>query len=554
MSIFPASMASNPDETRWIIQIKESFIQELEEDDETPATIFNVPKILMLSDPLSYTPHQIAIGPYHYWRPELYEMEKYKLDAAKRFSKNLADGRKFQDLVDELRKLSVPRIRASYDKYLSINDDTLAWMVVMDACFLLEFLRVYAVKQGKAFARLPTRMSHMVDVSGRKSAHNVMLRDIIMLENQIPLFILRKVLEWESSSSPDSAADMLLTMLSGLCKDLSPFVNVSEEDMAKVPLDGCAHLLDFLYKAMVPDMDAPCQESSRDLEGLSSGNIAYEDDGEDKDKPLGDTTNLKRLVQEIWKILSKVKSAPVRVFRVIVNLPWDVIGGLPGVKSLKRRLSPATQGSKKSDDDDDNSSKRPPLVEEISIPSVYKLVKSGVQFSPTDSGILSISFDSKTTTLNLPIINLDVNSQFVLRNMVAYESCIASGPLVFSRYTELMNGIIDSEKDTKILREKGILLNHLKNDEEVANLWNGMSKSIRLTKVPLIDKTIEDVNKYYNGRWKVKAGKFMRSYVYGSWRILTVLATILLLLLLSIQSFCSVYSCPRLFNIDNSTP
>ncbi|XP_019195980.1 PREDICTED: putative UPF0481 protein At3g02645 [Ipomoea nil] len=543
MSIFPASMASNPDETRWIIQIKESFIQELEEDDETPATIFNVPKILLLSDPLSYTPHQIAIGPYHYWRPELYEMEKYKLDAAKRFSKTLADGRKFQDLVDELRTLSVPRIRASYDKYLSINDDTLAWMVVMDACFLLEFLRVYAVKQGKCFARLPTRMSHMVDVSGRKSAHNVMLRDIVMLENQIPLFILRKLLEWESSSS---AADMLLTMLSGLCKDLSPLVNVSEEEMAKVPLDGCAHLLDFLYKAMVPNMDAPCQEA-QDSEEQSSGNIVYGDDGEEA-KSLGGSTNLKRFVQEIWKILSKVKSAPVRVFRVIVNLPWDVIGALPGVKSLKRRLSPATQGSKKSDDD--NSSKRPPLVEEISIPSVYKLVKSGVRFLPTDSGILGIAFDSKTTTLYLPRINLDVNSQFVLRNIVAYESCMASGPLVFSRYTELMNGIIDSERDTKVLRDKGILLNHLKNDEEVANLWNGMSKSIRLTKVPLIDKTIEDVNKYYNGRWKVKAGKFMKSYIYGSWRILIVLATILLLLLLSIQSFCSVYSCPRLFNID----
>ncbi|XP_019154519.1 PREDICTED: putative UPF0481 protein At3g02645 [Ipomoea nil] len=550
MSSFQPRTASKPDETRWIIHIKESFIQELEEDTVTPATIFNVPKVLMASDPLSYTPQQVAIGPYHYWRPELYEMEKYKLDAAKRYSKLLPEGLKFQELVDKLVKKRVPRIRASYDKYLSINDETLAWMVIMDACFLLEFLCVYAVKEGVIEAdRLPGRTSHMVDVSGRKSAHNVMLRDIVMLENQIPLFVLRKLLKWEFSSK-DLGDERLFTMLSGLCKDLSPLVNIGEEDMAKVPLDGCAHLLDFLYKVMVPDMDEPCQET-RDFEGQSSGNIVYEDDdGEDKAKSLGDSSNLKRLVQEIWKILSKIKSVPTDVLNVIVNLPWDVIGNLPGVKNLKQRLFPTTQGSKKSDDD---GSETPPLLEEISIPSVYKLVKSGVQFSPTDSGISTIAFDSNTTTLYLPVINLDVNSQVVLRNMVAYESCIAGGPLVFTRYTELMNGIIDSENDTNVLTEKGILLNHLKNDEEVAKLWNGMSKSIRLTKVPLIDKTIGDVNKYYNGKWKVKAGKFMKSYIYASWKILTVLATILLLVLLTLQSFCSVYSCPRLFNINTTS-
>ncbi|XP_031106535.1 putative UPF0481 protein At3g02645 [Ipomoea triloba] len=552
MSSFqPLTASSKPDETRWIIHIKESFIQELEEDTVTPATIFNVPKLLMASDPLSYTPQQVAIGPYHYWRPELYEMEKYKLDAAKRYSKLLPEGLKFQDLVDKLMKKRVPRIRASYDKYLNINDETLAWMVIMDACFLLEFLCVYAVKQGVVE---PDRLPSRIDVSGRKSTHNVMLRDIVMLENQIPLFVLRKLLKWEFSSK-ELGDERLRTILSGLCKDLSPFVNIGEENMTKVPLDGCEHLLDFLYKVMVPDMDAPCQESSPDLEGLSSGNITYEDDGDDKAKSLGDSTNLKRLIQEIWKILSKIKSVPTDVLNVIVNLPWDVIGNLPGVKNLKQRLFPATPGSKKSDDDvdDDGSNKGPPLLEEISIPSVYKLVKSGVQFSPTDSGILSIAFDSKTTTLYLPVINLDVNSQVVLRNMVAYESCIARGPLVFTRYTELMNGIIDSEKDTNVLTEKGILLNHLKNDEEAANLWNGMSKSIRLTKVPLIDKTIGDVNKYYNGKWKVKAGKFMKSYIYASWKILTVLATILLLGLLTLQSFCSVYSCPRLFNINTTS-
>ena len=92
-----------------------------------------------------------------------------------------------------------------------------------------------------------------------------------------------------------------------------------------------------------------------------------------------------------------------------------------------------------------------------------------------------------------------------LRNLFAYEPSIALGPLVVTRYTGLMNGIIDSEEDAQLFGEKRIIMNHLKTDEEVAKLWNGISKSMRLKKVPFLDKVIEDVNKYYNDRMKVKS-------------------------------------------------
>ncbi|GJT79289.1 putative UPF0481 protein [Tanacetum coccineum] len=58
-----------------------------------------------------------------------------------------------------------------------------------------------------------------------------------------------------------------------------------------------------------------------------------------------------------------------------------------------------------------------------------------------------------------------------------------------------MNGIINTEEDATFFRERGIVVNQLKSDQEIANLWNGMSKSVKLTKVPKMDKVIEDVNK-----------------------------------------------------------
>ncbi|CAK9158753.1 unnamed protein product [Ilex paraguariensis] len=202
--------------------------------------------------------------------------------------------------------------------------------------------------------------------------------------------------------------------------------------------------------------------------------------------------------------------------------------------------------------ENENSSDKPPLVEEISIPSVTKLSEVvGVKFSSTNGGTLNFGFDCKTVTLYLPTISLDVNTEVTLRNLVAYESCNASGPLVLTRYTELMNGIIDTAEDAKLLRERGIIVNRLKNDKDVANMWNGMSRSVKLTKVPFLDKVIQDVNKYYDSRWKVKAGKFIKAYIFRSWQFLSLLAAILLLLLVIFQTFCSVYSCSRIIHVPN---
>jgi hypothetical protein len=65
-------------------------------------------------------------------------------------------------------------------------------MMAIDASFLLEFLQIYAVKEGIVFTRVSSRMSHLVDYAGRKSSHNAILRDMVMLENQIPLFVKLK--------------------------------------------------------------------------------------------------------------------------------------------------------------------------------------------------------------------------------------------------------------------------------------------------------------------------------------------------------------------------
>ncbi|XP_075100936.1 putative UPF0481 protein At3g02645 [Nicotiana tabacum] len=540
---------SNFDESRWVIQIRRTLDEELEEDTEIPVSIFNVPKALLLSDQDSYVPQVVAIGPYHYWRTELHDMERYKLAAAKITQKQL-QSLKFQHLVEQLINFE-HRIRCSYHKYLNFNEETLAWMMAVDASFLLEFLQIYAIREGKILTRVSSRMSHLVDIAGRKSAHNAILRDLIMLENQIPLFILRKMLEFQFSSL-ELADNMLVCILTGFCKELSPFQMV--DDFPIIQITECVHLLDFLYQFIVPKLEGTSEITKDDHEQTDANQV-------ENSNFVGKSSHIGQLINEIWKILVKINRGPVRLLKRIVfsrpvklmfKLPWKFISNLPGIKLFILPITYMFFSQEKAEVNSETNINKPPLFEEIAIPSVTELSKAGVSFVATNAGIMSINFDDKKMKFYLPTVSLDVNTKVILRNLVAYEACNASGPLVFTRYTELMNGIIDTEEDALLLREKGIILNRLKSDKEVANLWNGMSRSLRLTKVQFLDKVIEDVNGFYNARWNIKTGKMMKHYVFGSWQVLTFLACIMLLMLMTLQAFCSVYKCARIFHIQNS--
>ena len=74
-------------------------------------------------------------------------------------------------------------------------------MMAINASFLLEFLQIYAIKEGKLSATTSSiSMLRLLDYAGTKAAHNAILRDMVMLENQIHLFVLRKKIEVQYSS------------------------------------------------------------------------------------------------------------------------------------------------------------------------------------------------------------------------------------------------------------------------------------------------------------------------------------------------------------------
>ncbi|GMN30464.1 hypothetical protein TIFTF001_048019 [Ficus carica] len=81
-----------------------------------------------------------------------------------------------------------------------------------------------------------------------------------------------------------------------------------------------------------------------------------------------------------------------------------------------------------------------------------------------------------------------------------------------------------------------------------------MKKLVEMTNTPDLDMAIEGVRNYYNGLWKVSVFKFMNKCRRTVWKWGKVFVVLLILLLMSIQTFCSVFECPRFsFKIGNTS-
>ncbi|GLJ35827.1 hypothetical protein SUGI_0719320 [Cryptomeria japonica] len=495
------------DQDLWLIQIKEGLQirGKQKEEKEICISVFDVPKELLAMTPEAYIPQCVSIGPYHHSRSQLYEMERYKVSAVRRFEKTLTGGCKFESVVEEVKKYDW-QFRNCYHKYLDYKKETLTWLMALDASFVLDCLQFQVERADQPSSQVSSHgkpLGRVLDPTGRSAIHNAIMRELMMLENQLPLFLLQKLLEMELGSQ-DKAEE-------SLCK-----------------LVTRAYMNDTISKKN------------------DDGNVLSPD-----------STYITRALKALWKALSSLE---ISLDQLVSALPEGVLKGktVQLVTQMSTHLVSAfeTLSIKRKDEIDEekdeergySSAETPPTRDELAIPSVSNLYSAGVKFLPTEGDLTTIRFDPRTATLYLPKLRLDSSTEVVLRNLVAFEASAAPGDLIFTRYSDFMNGIIDKEEDVRLLRKSGIIYNHLADDGKVASLWNGLGKCVKLTKVKHLDQVIADVNKHYHKRWRVAVKNNISKYIIGSWELLTVVAAGILLLLTCLEAFCSVYECKHWWN------
>ncbi|GLJ52886.1 hypothetical protein SUGI_1126560 [Cryptomeria japonica] len=304
--------------------------------------------------------------------------------------------------------------------------------------------------------------------------------DIFKLENQIPLFILKKVLEWQTGSE-SQALNRLTMTISSACKNFSPFKCVGES--YRSPARECyndlvdeRHILECLYNFIVPKIN-PAQTSVH----------------------IGDDHNGFVPRSTAFKFLHEMTSR----FRVL--------------------LCPKSRKS------------------EINIPAAAELHKRGVKFAPFTWASEEIRFDRASSTLFLPCIEMDYRTDVFLRNMVVLEAFMMWKTRVLTCYGDLMDRLVDTPNDVAVLKKYGILYSSLGSDKEISSLWNGIRRSIWRSPYDPIDNTIKAVNEYYRSRYVVLFGELLQEHFSKPWRAASVMGACFLLILSFVQTLLSYF-------------
>ncbi|KAI3709372.1 hypothetical protein L2E82_39133 [Cichorium intybus] len=450
-------------EQKWVVQTRKNLENETPSDQKITVAVCHVPNSISVINPEAYVPQVISLGPYHYLRPEVYQMERYKIEMVKSYWRpdqiNL--------VVNKLNEIG-PNIRASYHK-LSNNDDAKLFSMMQFFCKSQSPFEPPSYQQ----VLEETKVLHLLD-------------------------LLHKMITMSESSNGATTGQA--------------DIHIRPPPAASAQTE--VQLLDPLIDVHTP----PATSSKAQL--LQNTSIKLEID------PDND-----QLIKNTEEILASDVLSSIKPIQLIKSLPWGMISNLIGKNSRLQDIATTN-----------------PLVKEINVPSVSKLSKMAkIKFRPANQGTLKASFDYMTATLYLPVITLNGNSEVVLRNLVAYEMASSSSTLgyenhVLAQYVDFMSAIIDTKEDAGLLRGAGIIKGNL-TDLQVADLFNGMNKS----SMEIYDDTVARTNAYYSQRWKVKVHMFVKKYVYESWRFLTAVSMFVLLLLMILQSVCSVYECKQAF-------
>ncbi|KAA8525402.1 hypothetical protein F0562_007257 [Nyssa sinensis] len=209
----------------------------LERVESTPSLdlcIYRVPlKVRNINEEV-YTPHLVSIGPFHHGNERLQSMEAQKLIY---FKKLIQRGdMRLEDYVGLIKKQQ-GKIRRSYaETYRNnspLNSDDFLTMILVDAGFIIELLLRFN------FHELRDENEQLY----KPWLWNDLKHELILLENQLPFFVLKAFFKITFPSSPDNFPSLL---------QLTFCVFWSDNAQNKLPNFEVRHFLDLIRTLYLP--------------------------------------------------------------------------------------------------------------------------------------------------------------------------------------------------------------------------------------------------------------------------------------------------------------
>ncbi|CAL8073326.1 unnamed protein product [Prunus armeniaca] len=213
--------------------------------------IFRVPEVLKKHKQEAYEPDFVSIGPFHHGGKQFQHMENVK----QWYLNNLLSRRtnvSLKNLIESVAQLE-KSAREFYAEPLDLSQNDLVEMMILDGCFVIELFRKFVARK--------TSDEEHVDgndpIFRMDCMFQYLCHDLLLLENQLPWFVLQHLYNLTLDPEPDKYSPSLTILalrafttqkpLNHNCKSYLGYVHRNKHDTNYNTL----HILDLIRTSIV---------------------------------------------------------------------------------------------------------------------------------------------------------------------------------------------------------------------------------------------------------------------------------------------------------------
>ncbi|XP_039128314.1 UPF0481 protein At3g47200-like [Dioscorea cayenensis subsp. rotundata] len=308
--------------------------------------------------------------------------------------------------------------------------------------------------------------------------------DLLLLENQIPFFILQALfdstvipgisLENKDERPLITLPDLVFIYITNARKDTAPNIEIH-------------HLLHLFHISLMPNT------------------------GPKEPKPFSYLALLLYLFMMFKRFISYV-----------------FIGLLSLILCCFRRSRPLAVKKK---------SQRAPRT----IPSVTELQEAGIMFKRREDAICYLDVKFENSIMEIPQLSIQATTISEFRNLIAFEQCCPGSGSHFTSYAIFMDNLINTHIDVAVLQDCGIIESKLGSYKDVAIFFNQLCKGgyLEYEKHYLV-QVFKDVRNFCSSdrhRWRAM---LVHDYFSNPWAIISFIAAVVLLGLTIVQTVFSI--------------
>ncbi|XP_044345398.1 UPF0481 protein At3g47200 [Triticum aestivum] len=172
--------------------------------------------------------------------------------------------------------------------------------------------------------------------------------------------------------------------------------------------------------------------------------------------------------------------------------------------------------------------------------------EAGIEFKSKEHNkhnppsLLDITFDKGQ--VQIPCLLIDENTICLFRNLVALEQTCSQFGNDVTAYIAFISQLVSTPCDVALLARKGIIVHHLRTDEEVSTLFSRLGKNVDFDQngahyLKSVCCMMED---YYQNRVNRWMAWLWHNHLRNPWLVLAVVAAALVLLCTVIQSLLAL--------------